>query len=65
MRIDVDKLVEDGWRLYYVGKTKVLGPPNGSKWQSMAAILKTTTYKGETIRYFCYNTFPWDNYKLS
>jgi hypothetical protein len=63
MRINVDKLLSEGWRLTLLGKTKVLIPPKDSELLQKAARLAETTYKGELIGYFKYSDFNWDSYK--
>jgi hypothetical protein len=63
MRLNVDKLLSEGWYFFYLGKTRVLAAPKGSHLQRQAARLETAHYKGEVIRYFKYCNFPWDDYK--
>lgn len=62
MKIDVDRLITEGWYLYSVGKMTVLAAPKGSEWQSKAAIFAVTTYNGKTIHFPKYSGFPWDEY---
>jgi hypothetical protein len=62
MRIDIDRLLSEGWKFFDLGQNKVLGPPGDSALFTQAACLETATYKGKTIRFFKYSDFPWEDY---
>lgn len=62
MKLDVDKLLSEGWSFFYLGKTKVLSAPNGSPITRQMGRLESETYNGECIYYFKYHSFPWEDY---
>lgn len=63
MKVDVDKLLDEGWYFFFLGKTRVLAAPKDSELQKQVARLVTASYNGQTIHYFRYCNFPWDKYK--
>jgi hypothetical protein len=64
VKIDVPKLIKDGWKIYYMGPEKMLGPPLDSPYINTAAKIGHVKHNGEMISYFNYSDFPWDDYAL-
>jgi len=62
MRIDVDRLLSEGWYIYSLGNDDVLAPPKDSEYFHKAARVDHTTYKGKALHFFKYKGFPWDDY---
>tara|TARA_R110000824_G_scaffold401673_3_gene613522 strand:+ start:1773 stop:1976 length:204 start_codon:yes stop_codon:yes gene_type:complete len=62
MRIDVEKLLSEGWYIYSLGNEDMLAPPQNSKFFHRAAEIQQTRYKGKVIHFFYYKGFPWNDY---